>query len=84
MNIVEKTEDEQYKEWLAKNEKFLKRYNEEHKPKQELENFGLYKFFEGLTHEQWLILNRPHIYVELQEILRNMLPYFLNESIRRR
>lgn len=80
MNTVEKSEDELYEEWLEKNEKFIKRYNKEHSEQQTLEYSKLYDFFEGLSHQQWLMLNRGHIYVELQELLRSMIPYFFNEQ----
>ena len=83
MNSVKKTEDEEYQEWVAKNEKFLDRYTKEHPEKFEKikinDNLDLFEFFKGLSHSQWQELNRDHIYVELQDLLKMMVPYYMNE-----
>lgn len=83
MNTVKKTEDEEYQEWVAKNEKFLDRYTKEHPEKfakvKINDNLDLFEFFEGLSHSQWQELNRDHIYVELQDLLKMMVPYYINE-----
>ena len=83
MNIIRKSEDDQYKEWLAKNEKFLARYVKENpdmftkvKINDTLDLFG---YFNDLSHSEWLQLNKAHIYVELQNLLKSMVPYYIEQ-----
>jgi len=83
MNSVKKTEDEEYQEWVAKNEKFLDRYTKEHPEKfakvKINDNLDLFEFFEGLSHSQWQELNRAHIYLELQNLLKQMVPFYIEQ-----
>lgn len=64
MYTIEKSEDELYKEWLSKNEKFLDRFVSEYFDK------ALEKYFNNMDHNKWMKANGMHMYVVIEDLIR--------------
>lgn len=82
----EKNKDKEYNEWLDKNKEFLDRYVQniidkavEKHAKTIAESFdkAIISYFESLDHKKWLQLNGNHLYVEVQDLIKQILNYHL-------